>query len=622
MPIGPSTSQSPYILADQPNVTFTSILSVGDQVAGAITPFVGRADGIGAFSNGNGTATVLVNHELGGSVGAVRAHGSKGAFVEKLTIDTATLQVLASEDAANSVFLDPDGDGVFVNQTTVWSNLCSADLAPSTAFFTAAGNLGTSERIYLTGEEAGSGGRAFGFVLTGPDAGRAFELPRLGNMSFENVVANGASTKTIVMEMDDASPLGQLYMYVGTRQATGNTVERAGLTNAQLYGVRVAGMTDESNGTLFANDQAAFSMVLLPSAQTLTGAQIQTQSEASGISEFMRPEDGAWDPSHPNWFYFNTTATFGGNSRLWRLEFNDIDNPAAGGTIRMMLHGDEGHHMLDNMTVTADGRVVLLEDSGNNPHLGGVLIYDPSTDSLERLGYHDPARFLAGGAAFLTEDEEASGVIDVTSIFGNADRQAFLLDTQAHTPLPGVLVEAGQLLLMTIDRPRNGGAGDDTINGGAGVDVLSAGAGDDIMHGGSNSDRLFGDDGNDTLDGGSGNDRQDGSVGDDTAVFSQSLSAYSLTDFGDRIEVSGPDGNDTLLSIEHLRFADGTVNPADGNSLIDAVFYDRTYLDVFHAGVGAAQHYQSYGWHEARNQTPFSQPPSISPPIPTCAPAA
>jgi hypothetical protein len=564
MPIGPSTNQSPYLLADEPNVTFTSILSVGDLAPGAITGFVGRPDGIGAFDNGNGTATVLVNHEIGGSAGAVRAHGSKGAFVERLTINTSTLQVVATQDAANSVFLDPDGDGIFVNQTTTWNNFCSGDLAATSAFFTSAGSIGTTERIYLTGEEAGSEGRAFAFVLSGADAGRAFELPRLGNMSYENILANAASGNTVVMATDDTAPLGQVYMYLGTRLTVGNTIERAGLANGQLYGVRVTGMTDETNGTLFAGDQSAFSMVLIASAQTLTGAQIQTQSEALGISEFMRPEDGAWDPSHPNWFYFNTTATFGGNSRLWRLEFNDINNPAAGGTIRMMLRGDEGHHMLDNMTVTSDGHVILLEDVGNNPYLGSVWIYDPVTDSLERLGFHDPARFLAGSAAFLTEDEESSGVIDVTAIFGNADRQAFLLDTQSHNPMPGVLVEGGQLQLMTIDKPHNGGGGNDTINGGAGIDILFGGGGNDVMRGGSNNDGLFGEGGNDTLEGGKGNDALDGGANTDTAVFSGNRAQYRVDKLGNGdlqvtdLRAGSPDGIDTLHDIESFAFADGT----------------------------------------------------------------
>ena len=38
--------------------------------------FGGTPDGIGAFDNGDGTITVLVNHEFGTTVGLVRDHGS------------------------------------------------------------------------------------------------------------------------------------------------------------------------------------------------------------------------------------------------------------------------------------------------------------------------------------------------------------------------------------------------------------------------------------------------------------------------------------------------------------------------------------------------------------------
>ena len=68
----------------------------------------------------------------------------------------------------------------------------------------------------------------------------------------------------------------------------------------------------------------------------------------------------------------------------------------------------------------------------------------------------------------------------------------------------------------------------------------------------------FGLGGNDTLNGGIGSDTLDGGAGDDTAVFSQNLDDYTLTDFGSKIVVSGPDGADTLIAIEHLQFADGT----------------------------------------------------------------
>src|SRR6185295_7390805 len=59
------------------------------------------------------------------------------------------------------------------------------------------------------------------------------------------------------------------------------------------------------------------------------------------------------------------------------------------------------------------------------------------------VGTHDPSRFLTGAPNFLTIDEEASGILDVQSILGPG---MFIVDVQAHYPLPGELVEGGQLL--------------------------------------------------------------------------------------------------------------------------------------------------------------------------------
>ena len=67
----------------------------------------------------------------------------------------------------------------------------------------------------------------------------------------------------------------------------------------------------------------------------MTGLQIDSASKASGVTGFQRPEDGAWDPSNPNDFYFVTTATFTGRSRLWRLRFANPAEPQRGGTGRV-----------------------------------------------------------------------------------------------------------------------------------------------------------------------------------------------------------------------------------------------------------------------------------------------
>jgi len=63
--------------------------------------FNGIPDGVGVIDNGN-TLRIVVNHELGATAGAVRAHGSIGAYVSDLLIDKATLAVISGGDFLKS----------------------------------------------------------------------------------------------------------------------------------------------------------------------------------------------------------------------------------------------------------------------------------------------------------------------------------------------------------------------------------------------------------------------------------------------------------------------------------------------------------------------------------------
>ncbi|GJD93612.1 alkaline phosphatase PhoX [Methylobacterium iners] len=548
--IGPSTTQSPYLVGTANNVTFTSILSAGDVVAGSTTvngtPYrmVGIPDGLGAFDNGDGTFTVLMNHEIGATAGTVRAHGSTGAFVSRLVIDSSTYQVRSASDLAQTVFTFNDAAGTYVQGTTAFGRLCSADLADVSAYFDAATGLGTQNRLFLTGEEVGPEGRAFAFVASGPSAGQVYELPRLGLFSWENAVASPTSgPRTVVIGTDDATP-GQVYLYVGNRQATGNDVERAGLTNGALYGIRVPAFANETNATTVGAAGTPFVLQEMgPNGDVtrLTGAQLQAESTAEGVTEFLRPEDGAWDTVNPNRFYFVTTNNPTSPSRLWALDFTDVQRPELGGTVRLLLDGTEGQVMLDNMTVTDEGRVILQEDPGNNARLARVYEYNPVTDTLTQLAEHDPARFSAPVAPF-TRDEESSGVIDVTDILARPGEQVLLLDVQAHYPFgQPEIVEGGQLLAMTIDRRLSGTSGNDTLAGTAINDLIEGGAG------------------NDTITGGAGND---------TANFNVSLDGTDTTDLGagsDLVNVSAATATSQIrLSFVSAQVGNGSANDAAG----------------------------------------------------------
>lgn len=456
---GPSSSKAPYVISTNSNVVIESLLTVGDSVGGY--PLVGIPDGLGAFDNGDGTFTLLVNHEIGASAGALHAHGATGSFVSKWVIDKTTLEVLSGQDLMqHSWMYNPvtqlyEDHSAALGNGVAFARFCAAELADQSAFYNAESGLGyNGGRLYLNGEESGTEGRAMAHVVGGALDGNSYELAWLGNMSYENLVASPSTgDKTVVAVLDDTTG-GQVYFYYGDKQTTGNPIEMAGLTGGHLYGIKVADFAVNANEApnsltpLGADNISAFTLADLGDVSSMTGAQIETASDALGIAGFLRPEDGAWDTLNRDRFYFVTTNAFNAPSQLWALDFVDASNPSLGGSITLLLDGSEGQRMFDNLTVDGLGHVILQEDPGNNAHLAKIWQYDPTADALTQLATHDPNSFLSGGSTFLTQDEESSGIIDMTDILGNAGEQVFLLGVQAHHPIAGPLVEGGQLLLM------------------------------------------------------------------------------------------------------------------------------------------------------------------------------
>jgi hypothetical protein len=278
--------------------------------------------------------------------------------------------------------------------------------------------------------------------------GNSYELPALGKMAWENVVAHPyAGKKTVVVGTDDGQG-GQVYVYVGTKTRSNNPLVAAGLTNGVLFGIKVKGFAlEDSNSGIPSGTE--FTGYPLGNVTASTGAQIDAASVAAGVTTFQRPEDSCWDPQSPRDLYFVTTASFSGRSRLWRLRFNDPADPAAGGKISLLLDGTEGPKMMDNITVF-HGKVLIQEDPGNQPYLARVWRYDIATDTVAPIAQHDPTRFAAGGSQFLTQDEESSGIIPLHKIMGAG---WFLAVVQAHYGTDAELVEGGQLLALHIDDP-------------------------------------------------------------------------------------------------------------------------------------------------------------------------
>lgn len=479
--LGPSTTTEPYLVPSVPGAKFVSILTVGDSIDGY--RMVGIPDGLGAFNSHRGNFTLLMNHEITTtSPGAVRAHGSNGAFVSRWTIDRRTLKVSKGEDATqspNDVHLWDPATGRYLNGTTQWQRFCSADLAKESAFFH--NGQGTKERLYLNGEEV-TEGRAWAHVATGSHAGEALQLPRFGRMAYENAVASPyPQDRTIVVLLDDSAlstaPTGfpsEVYVYIGRKTRRGHPIEQAGLTNGTLYGMKISvsgnPVTEESNNfglgitTSGFVGSGRFSLHNLGDVSNLNAQQLEDLSITAGVARLQRVEDGAWDPrkKHRNDFYFVTTASLTSNCRLWRLRFDDIERPERGGTIEILLKGDEGHGMLDNVTIDRRGRILMDEDPGNTDRSAKIWLYDISSGDFIQVGEHNPKFFeptILNNNNFLTQDEESSGLIDAAHILGKG---WFLLDVQGHKANPDPeLVEFGQLLAMYLDPGIGGDSNDD-----------------------------------------------------------------------------------------------------------------------------------------------------------------
>ncbi len=480
-PLG-SSSLPPYALPSlSSGVDIIPILTVGDAADNGYR-LVGIADGLGVIRDGGHTFSLFVDHEItSGTPGITRAHGTDGAFVSKWSIDARTLAVIAGEDLTPSpehVYLWDAASESYVQETTQWQRLCSADLPDQKAL--RHGNRGTSERIFFDGEEINFG-RAWARFVTGPQAGEAWELPRLGKSSFENVVAcPHGKDKTIIGLFDDgsidvnataANNPSEVFIYVGTKQREGSELDRAGLTNGKLYGLQVfrSGtlVTGEDNdfglgdaGTGFVGS-GRFGLVELGNdgdVSALSGVELETEAIAKDVFRMLRPEDGAWDPrgSGKASLFFVTTASIDPlrNSRLWRLTFDDLDNPERGGRIDILLTNTPGR-MFDNITIDRLGRLLLQEDTGNNPWVSKIWLYSIDTGALIEVAHHDPELFQPGlnPARFITQDEESSGIVDAHDVLG---RGWFIFAVQVHKASSDAeLVEGGQLVAMYID-PRIG----------------------------------------------------------------------------------------------------------------------------------------------------------------------
>lgn len=461
-----------YILPTTDAATISPLAYAGDVINGVTVR--GIPDGMGAMRNADGTITLLSSHEVPsyGAVGTFAKAADQGKLtlgtsITKFTLNKAGDRIIGASNFIKSwsfynyntkTYQDsPAGAapaGTTAGMDNFISRFCSATLvqAGKLSFKAGGTTYGYDGAVYLAGEEDGDSGYGRGFAFDMD--GNAINLPRMGLASWENLMPNLKPGKnTVVMGNEDGSATdSQLFMYVGTKTTSGTYADKAGLTNGDLH---VLNIPNIANDNAFRSTYGKNNPVDVTFAKTTWEGDIKTQAadHAAKGTEFSRVEDGEWDPSNPNVFYFVTTESNKdtgatkenpsepGVSRdgggFWRLTFVDGQQPELGAKLELLLDGSEDSYLSkpDNMTITSDGIVLLQEDPGNNAHVARIVAFRPKDSKLAVVAQFNPDYFAKTGSKFMTVDEESSGIIDVTSLVAKPGdtTKHFYFNAQVHT---------------------------------------------------------------------------------------------------------------------------------------------------------------------------------------------
>ncbi len=501
-----------YVQAVATGASLQVLATAGDVINGY--QIAGIPDGTGAFKSGN-SVKILMNHEIGystTSASMARAGGdATGATVTEFTMNPATQKLTnAREFLTSAIFYNystksfsatasaPAGatekDSYGTPQHTKFLNrFCSASLAPAGRFSYVDPKTkkayGIKDAVFLTGEEGGDESR--GFAVNA--AGQLAQIPGLGLASWETFVAAPTGTKTTALfgNEDGSATDSQLWLYQGTKSNTGAWYQRAGLTNGKTYVMNIGGFKTEAEFRAQVG-KGKETAVTFASVDASVNGVAQNKAAALVGTSLARVEDGAFDPNDARNYYFVTTESNGDKGAtaldpnnklvtkrdggaLWKLRLADAKNPALGGTITMLLNGSEAPYMNkpDNIEVDGFGNILIEEDPGNNPQIERMFAYRISDGKIAVLTQFNEKMFskAAGDASFITEDEEQSGVLNVTSLLrkGKTDKNSYyILNAQVHATgvallkarpditnldeqtVLGRAIEAGQVYVLTI----------------------------------------------------------------------------------------------------------------------------------------------------------------------------
>jgi secreted PhoX family phosphatase len=463
------TSSKPYLVSVTPEYAVQALLSVGDRVPRTSNPsqefqFVGIPDGMGAYVE-KGKTIVYVNHEFVQAAVSEPIIGeptNRGSIVSRLVLDKDG-RVLSGDRAydtvyAENVLIGPAADST--NTTGAFARFCSGSLSYREAGF--------DRPIYFAGEES-SGAATFdgrGGLGVAIFDGELHTLPKFGRFPWENTLAQpklGAKTVLIGMEDGPATTDNQLYMYVGkkVRSRDATAMRRNGLDNGLMYAF-VSDTPGKTTELEFTEGTIEGHWAEIPNAEALTDVELEAASDALGAFGFVRTEDGAFDPSNPNDYYFVTTGSGAANvlGRLYKMTLNSSD-PLGTAKIELIYNADSviaagGDIAVSPDNIDVDDHFVLINEDGT-AQSRPTMAEKGRDGSLWRISKKKPYAATRVAELFPPGRDAnfgiTSGIWESTGILSlkNGGREAWLVNVQAHAPTAAPApntVEDGQLLLL------------------------------------------------------------------------------------------------------------------------------------------------------------------------------
>lgn len=485
--------------------TLKVLATVGDApIGGGTYVLPGVPDGIGAEKSGD-SVKLYMNAEFPyntDTAKVVRANGGAyGSTVSSFSLDPASQTLTADSELVKKVTYFNYVTGKYgsngaplgaaaadsygtPNHNTFLARFCSASLAPKGAFAAKVGKktFGYTGSVFLNGEESSNESRAF---ATNTATGEMVQMPRFGLAAWEtwNVVPTGNLTTAVIGNEDGSALDSQLSMYVGKKTNKGTWYDKAGLTNGKPYIAQIEGYASDYKFRDGVGKGKPTPVKFNELNWKQSGVNQNTEALAWGTA-FSRIEDGMFDPQNPNDFYFVTTESgkypasttanpaLPGVSRdggaLWRLRFADVKKPLAGGTIEMLLDGTEAPYLSkpDNLTIDKLGNILIQEDPGGNDAVSRIVAYSIATKKIAVVAKFKDEMFKPGGAKFITNDEESSGILDVTDLLKKSATDTnsyYVYDAQIHASVaksrPDLTTatqaftdafEGGQMYILTI----------------------------------------------------------------------------------------------------------------------------------------------------------------------------